>query len=894
MNIFKSKIIQVIAILGLLFLNSPITYADRVPVGGGSGTPAGSNGQLQYNNNGAFGGATGITYISGSSTITVATTSDSALFPYNSIIMWGDSQTQGGPSGATGGTFTQATATIPAQLNALTGYGVKNFGSGGYTSTQIKDRFLLPTSADYYNYPTIIWSGNNDTNSSSTILANIATMVAKLKSPARYLIIGVINTQAQASNTQAYANILSDNVALQATYPNNFLDIRPYVISQYNPSLPQDVIDHANQVPPTSLMATDGIHYNFLGSYIIAAKIATMVPALLGPSSGQVVTYNKLSSVLASPPVIGANTPQDGFFKALYAGGYFASTSPTGGVPASDNFTVLNLKGFDFRTSSAGSTDGTTDSFTPGLEKTSSGNWTQGPWTGSQGAGFTGSSTNQANLSETVGTTAGGGVYQITMTSSGSFGGGYYDIYVGGTKVCDPVVGGCDFVSSGVTVNTTVEALDTSGIVITPVGGFTGTISNISLKSSSCVVNSAPENCMYPMVKIYDSLNKLSSEMRFGSSTLANNFVGLNSGISITNGNNNVGFGSNALLGLGAGINNVAIGSGAMTSQYASFDNIAIGKNAMNNTGNTPGTSFRNIAIGTNAMSKGYNSTFNVAVGWGTLQNITTGSGNMAFGDGALGACTTCANNVAIGRLADNLATVIQADVAVGYGALQNSTAAVGQNTAIGYQALNVSTSAGFNVALGTFTGNHVTTGQRNTLIGYNTATDITTGGDNIALGDAITFASTTNSNQMNIGNLIYGTGNGTGNTPAVAARVGIATSTPIYQFTIASTTNTSSLNFAVDSNGNQYGGGKAPTVACASTCTLDTNAHDSSGTIQISGSQTVVTLTFGTAKPWAPHCVITDNVTTLGYDASSTPTTLVMTTGLSIGTANISYVCQL
>src|SRR5690606_21963751 len=36
------------------------TYADTTVGGGGGGSPAGSNRQVQYNNSGAFGGATGV------------------------------------------------------------------------------------------------------------------------------------------------------------------------------------------------------------------------------------------------------------------------------------------------------------------------------------------------------------------------------------------------------------------------------------------------------------------------------------------------------------------------------------------------------------------------------------------------------------------------------------------------------------------------------------------------------------------------------------------------------------------------------------------------------------------------------------------------------------------
>ncbi len=127
-----------------------------------------------------------------------------------------------------------------------------------------------------------------------------------------------------------------------------------------------------------------------------------------------------------------------------------------------------------------------------------------------------------------------------------------------------------------------------------------------------------------------------------------------------------------------------------------------------------------------------------------------------------------------------------------------------------------------------------------------------------------------------------------------MAGRLGIGSTSPSYQFSVGSTTAAAVDVFSVDSAGNQYGGGGKPSVSCASTCTLDANAHDSSGTIFISGVQTSVTLTFYASKPWAPHCVASDNVTTGNYDASSTLTTVVFTTTASLGTASIGYHCQL
>jgi hypothetical protein len=150
----------------------------------------------------------------------------------------------------------------------------------------------------------------------------------------------------------------------------------------------------------------------------------------------------------------------------------------------------------------------------------------------------------------------------------------------------------------------------------------------------------------------------------------------------------------------------------------------------------------------------------------------------------------------------------------------------------------------------------------------------------------------------------------------SVSPRIGIGTTTPWGLLSIATTTSSTSAipfiviassspgisgtttEFSIDSAGNpSFGTNNSninPSVSCSGTCSVDVNASDSSGIIYISGVQTSITLTFDTVKPFAPHCVVSDNVTTGNYDASSTPTNVVFTTSVSLGTASISYWCPL
>lgn len=187
------------------------------------------------------------------------------------IYCWGDSLTGGG-----GGTNS-----YPYQLNLLNLFTISNQGVPAETSTQIKDRMIASTGN--YDKSVIIWAGRNNYTSPATVKADIATMVASL-THTRYLIVGVVNGDYadEYLGTPKLATINQLNSDLKALYGNRFVDIRPYLVSLHNNSA-QDLIDFANDVPPTSLRATgDPLHYNILGNTNIAQHINQRLGILFG------------------------------------------------------------------------------------------------------------------------------------------------------------------------------------------------------------------------------------------------------------------------------------------------------------------------------------------------------------------------------------------------------------------------------------------------------------------------------------------------------------------------------------------------------------------------------------------------------------------------------------
>jgi len=180
-----------------------------------------------------------------------------------SLYCWGDSLTAG-----TGGT------PYPTTLDLISGFNVTNKGVGGETSTQIKDRFLAdPATQDR---SVIIWAGRNNADAPQTTLDDVEIMVADLRH-SRFLILSVLNGSGEGTGTTRLDNILTANNGLRIAYPENYFDIRSYLISDglsdagITPTA-QDLLDIADDIVPDSLRS-DAIHLNTDGYNVVAEQV---------------------------------------------------------------------------------------------------------------------------------------------------------------------------------------------------------------------------------------------------------------------------------------------------------------------------------------------------------------------------------------------------------------------------------------------------------------------------------------------------------------------------------------------------------------------------------------------------------------------------------------------
>jgi hypothetical protein len=136
-----------------------------------------------------------------------------------------------------------------------------------------------------------------------------------------------------------------------------------------------------------------------------------------------------------------------------------------------------------------------------------------------------------------------------------------------------------------------------------------------------------------------------------------------------------------------------------------------------------------------------------------------------AVGNSALQFNTTGVNNTVLGDAVEFNNYSATNTVAVGYSADRGTSAFNNQGgTYLGYEAgWSAATGSDFNTFLGYQSGFGVTTGSNNLILASATSStgvaNLSTGSQNILIGNNVSLPSATASGQLDIGNIIYGTG---------------------------------------------------------------------------------------------------------------------------------------
>jgi lysophospholipase L1-like esterase len=184
------------------------------------------------------------------------------------VVGWGDSMIENA--------FLAAADRWITVLAGLLNRKASNQGIGGQTSTQIATR----ANADvrFIDRIRIIWAGTNGPDAGNTVLGDIQSMV-NYQPTTKFIILPSMNSTTEPSGSAGYINKMSNNAAVQAAYPNNWLDVRGMIIALQAPGGPyQDATAYGQDVI-TAALRTDSLHLNAAGYALVAGFVRDFIVA---------------------------------------------------------------------------------------------------------------------------------------------------------------------------------------------------------------------------------------------------------------------------------------------------------------------------------------------------------------------------------------------------------------------------------------------------------------------------------------------------------------------------------------------------------------------------------------------------------------------------------------
>lgn len=138
---------------------------------------------------------------------------------------------------------------------------------------------FIPDTNDNDRCILIPWMGANNPSQKDQVMSDLEATIAFLKPyPKRFIVNTVINRPTATIGTPEHQQVIDLNNEIMASWPNNYFDVRSYLISQYNPALPDDVTAHDQDIMPPSL-SSDGFHPNATGYNMVANQIYPLLVA---------------------------------------------------------------------------------------------------------------------------------------------------------------------------------------------------------------------------------------------------------------------------------------------------------------------------------------------------------------------------------------------------------------------------------------------------------------------------------------------------------------------------------------------------------------------------------------------------------------------------------------
>jgi hypothetical protein len=141
-------------------------------------------------------------------------------------------------------------------------------------------KFVTQEAKKHLNDIWILWIGRNSPTT-SLVMRELNRLVSMLGSNSKFLCLSLLNNSSEITGTNGYDNIISINSIIESTYPENYFDMRSYLIANGLKeagieATEQDLLDISNDVTPESLRS-DNLHPNVLCHPVIGRKLADVI-----------------------------------------------------------------------------------------------------------------------------------------------------------------------------------------------------------------------------------------------------------------------------------------------------------------------------------------------------------------------------------------------------------------------------------------------------------------------------------------------------------------------------------------------------------------------------------------------------------------------------------------
>jgi len=574
----------------------------------------------------------------------------------------------------------------------------------------------------YVSVAPIITAGRNNvyTTGAATIASDIAAMVASLPTNQIFVIGSIIKTNAACGNalynptgcvgvatgaewngTSNSTTINAVNAATAAAYPTEYVDLNAALMAAYNPSLPTDVSDVANGIPPTSLRAINqmGTLTNTIGAGttggVSTCNILISYPSVFFPQVGAIVTIDDGTTNAENVLVVTSDEPTTNTILTCVRGygGNPNIAHNAGAVVTETDGIHLRKEGYDVLAKA----------FAAKLEVLPSPVVTQTDLLAALGGIYANGGFKSWDVNNTV---AGGGQALGNLTTGSS------DTAVGWAALYADTTGG-----GNTAVGETAMQATTTGNQNTAVGGgalvrnTTGSYNTADGYFSLYFNTTGSQNTAYGYQSGFNStvgpVTAFGYTAATGTMGMTGSHIdafGQQAAFSITSGAQDVAVGDYALNNTTTGSYNTAVGYGALQTPTTVSGNTAVGFSSFRTS--TSGTN--NVGLGFEAGGANTSGSNNSFGGYNAGLNATTGSNNSAWGTNALSAITTGNGNTALGYDAGYVYTTTTNGTFLGSSA-RSASDALTDITCIGYNSL---CTASHEVVLGGSTVTDVYTGS--------------------------------------------------------------------------------------------------------------------------------------------------------------------------------------